>query len=141
MTEQTWGAVLDVLSGLFLVAGTWFTFIAALGQQQLPNLLARMHAATKPQTLGLTLVVVGLGLSLRSPGVATALVLVVAFQMITAPISAHMVARAAYRTGAVRPGELYADEMLDDMRAVEVALEIEKHGRRTSHETRLDAEG
>lgn len=141
MNAEIWNGVLDALGGVFLVLGTWLTFVAALGLQRLPNILARMHAATKPQTLGLALVMVGLGLSLRSPIVSLSLVLVVAFQMITAPISAQMVSRAAYRTGAVRPGELFADEILEDMRSAEVALEIEKHGRSTAHETRLDAEG
>ena len=82
-----------------------------------------------------------MALSTRTITVAVALLLVVVFQMITAPISAHMVARAAYRTGAVKARDLAADELLDDMRSTEVAIAIEEHGRRTASEARLDAEG
>jgi multicomponent Na+:H+ antiporter subunit G len=42
-------------------------------------------------------------------------VLVVAFQLITAPISAHMVGRAGYRTGKVDSSRLVVDELTADL--------------------------
>lgn len=50
--------------------------------------------------------------------------LVVLFQVITAPISAHMAARAGYRTGQVDSSELYVDEYRRDL--VEVAREVRR---------------
>lgn len=122
-------SVLDAVGAAFILLGCWFTFIAALGLKRFPDLLARMHAATKPQTLGLTLLGVGLGLTLRSTSVLVAMLLVVIFQMITAPIAAQMVARAGYRVGAVTQDELAADELHEDMRAAEVALALEEYER------------
>ena len=135
------GAVADLLGAVFLVGGTWFTLVAALGLTTFPKLLARMHAATKPQTLGMALTMIGVALTLRIPSVVWMLVLVVAFQMITAPISGHMVSRAGYRTGSVPPDDLEVDEMREDMRATEVAIAIEEIGRRDFGQARLDAEG
>lgn len=142
MSDLDLGALADLLGAVFLLGGAWFTFVAALGLTLFPNLLARMHAATKPQTLGMALTMIGVGLTLRIPSVVWTLVLVVAFQMITAPISGHMVSRAGYRTGSVRPEELVVDEMREDMRATEVAIAIEEIGRgRDFGQARLDAEG
>jgi multicomponent Na+:H+ antiporter subunit G len=81
-----------------------------------------MHAGTKPQVLGLILVLVGLALRLRSGGAVWALVLVAVFQLLTAPVGAHMVGRAGYRTGKIREDLLVVDELTTDMeRATEQA--------------------
>mgnify|MGYP001016566073 FL=1 len=60
---------------------------------------------------------VGLGLWLRSGPVTWVLVLVGLFQMVTAPVAAHLVTRAGYRTGKVAPGSLVVDELTEDLRA------------------------
>ena len=58
--------VLDVLSGVLMLGGAFLSFAAGVGVLRFPNLLARMHAATKPQVLGLMLVLLGLELQLRT---------------------------------------------------------------------------
>src|SRR5690606_21341881 len=62
MTET----VLDVLAGVLLIGGALLAFIAGLGILRFPDLLSRMHAATKPQVLGLMLLMAGLAIELRS---------------------------------------------------------------------------
>ena len=62
-----------------------------------PDTLSRLHAATKPQTLGLILILTGLALTLRTWAAVTTLVLLAATQFFTSPVSAHLVGRAAYR--------------------------------------------
>lgn len=69
----------------------------AIGLLRLPDIFARQHAAAKPQMLGLLLTVVGIGLRLRSVPEWSMLLLVVFFQMLTVPVSAHLVTRAARR--------------------------------------------
>ena len=59
-------AVLDVAGALLLVGGAFFCFAAALGVVRFPDVLTRMHAATKPQVFGLLLVLSGVLLTLRS---------------------------------------------------------------------------
>lgn len=114
MTPQTWDTVADVAASVCMLGGAFLAFAAGVGILRFPDLLSRMHAGTKPQTLGLVLVLIGLALRLRSGGAVWALVLVVLFQMLTAPVSAHMVGRAGYRTGKVRTDLLVVDELTRD---------------------------
>ena len=111
---MTLDVVLDVLAGAFLIVGAFLSFAAGAGILHFPDLLARMHAGTKPQVLGMLFMLVALGLRLRSWSVAGILLLVIAFQMLTAPVAAHMVARAGYRTGKVRSDLLVFDELTQD---------------------------
>lgn len=110
-----WDSVADVASVVCLLGGAFLALAAGVGALRFPDLLARMHAATKPQVLGLVLVLVGLALRLRDSGPVWALVLVALFQMLTAPVAAHLVGRAGYRTGRVRADLLVTDELTRDL--------------------------
>ena len=110
---MSWDTVADVASAICLLGGAFLAFAAGVGVLRFPDLLARMHAGTKPQVLGLILVLIGLALRLRSGGAVWALVLVAIFQMLTAPVAAHMVGpgRLPHGQGAQRPaGRRRADE-------------------------------
>jgi multicomponent Na+:H+ antiporter subunit G len=89
------------------------TLVAAIGILRFPDVLTRMHSATKPQVLGLMVVLLGLGLRLRDPGSIGLLVLVAVFQLVTTPIASHMVGRASFRAGQVRRDLLVVDELSD----------------------------
>ncbi|MDF2806381.1 MAG: Na+/H+ antiporter subunit [Cellulosimicrobium sp.] len=118
-TTAFWDTVADVVSAVFLLCGAFLAFAAGVGVVRFPDLLARMHAATKPQVLGLILVLAGLSLRLRSWGAVATLFLVVIFQLLTSPVAAHMVGRAGYRTGKVRTDLLVVDELTRDQDAAE----------------------
>lgn len=111
--------VADVVSAVCFLGASLLALVAGIGVTRFPDLLARMHAATKPQVLGLALMIVGLAVHLRDPRVLGALVLVLVFQMLTAPVSAHMVGRAGYRTGKVRSDLLVVDELTLDHEAAQ----------------------
>lgn len=111
---MTWTTAADVVSGVLLLGGAALSFAAGVGVLRFPDLLARLHAGTKPQVLGLILVLSGLALRLRDVPAVWTLVLVVVFQLMTAPIAAHMVGRAGYRTGKVRRDLLVVDELTAD---------------------------
>lgn len=102
--------VVTALSGILLVLGAGFAFVAAVGIVRFPELLTRMHAATKPQTLGLLLILGGLALRIDSVKDLTLVLVVALFQLLTAPVSAHMVGRAAFRAGQVDRSALTVDE-------------------------------
>ena len=104
----------DIAAGVCLLLGSIFALIAAIGVVRLPDLLSRMHAATKPQVIGLMLVVTGLALHLRDPSVLAILLFVVWLQMVTSVVSSHMVARASFRAGNVDCDVLVVDELSDD---------------------------
>lgn len=101
----------DILSAVLLLSGVALALVAALGLVRLPDVFSRMHAATKPATLGLLLVTVGAALQVDTGGDRVKLLLVAAFQFVTAPVAAHMIGRAAYRTGAGAKEELVVDEL------------------------------
>ncbi len=111
--------LISVVEAVCFLGGSALALVAGIGLGRFPDLLARMHAATKPQILGLVLMVIGMALHLRDPRVLGALVLVVAFQAITAPVAAHMVGRAGFRTDKVRTDLLVVDELTIDRIAAE----------------------
>lgn len=107
---MSWSTVLEVLSGTLLVLGALFAFVAAVGVVRFPDILTRMHAATKPQTFGLLLILAGLALRSDSISDLTLVIVVALFQLLTAPVSAHMVGRAAFRADQVDRKSLAVDE-------------------------------
>ena len=108
--------VVDVLSAVLLLAGCVLALTAALGLVRLPDIFSRMHAATKPATLGLLLVMLGAVLQIHSPDNRAKLLLVAVLQFVTAPVAAHMVGRAAYRSGAGALDDLVVDDLREPTR-------------------------
>ena len=106
--------VLDGLAGLCLVLGAALSVAAGVGLVRFPDALSRLHAATKPQILGLVFILAAIALQARNWSTLLVLAPVLVLQMITAPISAHMIARAGYRTGNFDRDALLVDE-LDDV--------------------------
>jgi multicomponent Na+:H+ antiporter subunit G len=111
--DGTLGVVLDAVGTVSIVLGVVLTLVASVGLLSLPDVLSRMHAATKPQVVGLLLVVLGGALHLRTSVDVWMLVLVGAFQLITAPVTAHVVGRLAHRGEGVRHDLLHVDELVD----------------------------
>ena len=108
--------VLNVVTAVLMLVGALSCLLGAIGLVRLPDLPARLQAATKPQTLGLALVLLGTALRVELASAVT-LVLVVLFQVITAPVVSQLVGRAAYRSGAVEPDALVVDELAERMPA------------------------
>ena len=101
----------DVVAFACLLAGAVLCLTAGLGLVRFPDVLSRMHAGTKPQVLGVLLVMVGAAIRLDGWANAWMLLLVAAFQMLTAPVSAHLISRVAYRRRHVRRDRLLVDEL------------------------------
>jgi multicomponent Na+:H+ antiporter subunit G len=102
---------IDVVSAVFMVVGAIMSLGAAIGLLRFPDLLSRMHAATKPQVLGLFLLRASIGLQMRTLWVWPVLVVAWIFQLLTVPVSAHMVGRAGYRTKHLHRELLTSDEL------------------------------
>jgi len=105
------GTIADWLGAGCLVAGALLGLAAGIGVLRFPDALSRMHAATKPQVLGVLLLLLGIALRLRSPTDLGMILLVVVFQLATVPVAARMVGRAAYRSGRLDRNLLDADEL------------------------------
>jgi multicomponent Na+:H+ antiporter subunit G len=95
-----------------VLGGTFFMVVAALGVLRMPDLLMRMHAATKAGTLGAGLVLLGVAVFYGELGIAMRAVATVVFLFLTAPVAAHMIGRAAYFVGI----ELWHGTFIDEIR-------------------------
>ncbi|MGD6747434.1 monovalent cation/H(+) antiporter subunit G [Streptomyces sp. BH106] len=108
---MNWHDVTDLAGSVLLFAGAAVCLTGVIGMLRLPDVLTRSHAATNPQTLGMLLLVAGVALRLRSGVDLGTLALVAFFQLLTSAVAAHLVARAAYRTGQVGEVALLRDEL------------------------------
>lgn len=108
--------VWDVASSVFLLAGALFCVLGAYGMVRFPDVPSRLQAATKPQTVGLLLILAGTAIQL-APHYAVGLLLVALFQVITAPVLSQLLGRVAYRTGAINRDSLVIDELEQRLRA------------------------
>jgi multicomponent Na+:H+ antiporter subunit G len=106
-------SILDPLAAVLVLLGSALALTAAIGVLRFPDTLTRMHAATKPQVLGLLLVLGGATIRLSGNVDVGMLVLTAMFTLITAPVVAHRVGQLAYREQRISD-ELTVDEMRDD---------------------------
>lgn len=89
----------EILVSIFLLLGGVLSLVAAIGVLRMPDLFSRMHAATKTGTVGVSVVAIGMMIQFGNITVTSRGLLVIAFFLLTAPVAAHMIARAAYRSG------------------------------------------
>lgn len=109
-------AALDVAVLVLILLGALLCLTAAIGLLRFRDVPTRLHAATKPQVLGLILICLAVALSLRSWAVVAFLVPVVLIQLATAPLSAHMIGRRAYRNGTIDQQGMFVDELAESQR-------------------------
>ncbi|MFC4494804.1 monovalent cation/H(+) antiporter subunit G [Streptomyces ovatisporus] len=105
-----WSDAADAAAAVCMLLGALLCLLAGIGLLRLPDVLSRMHAGTKPQTFGLLLVLLGAGLRLRDGADMGTIVLVGLSQLVTVPVAAHMIGRAAYRSGKIDREHLVVDE-------------------------------
>ena len=110
---MTVSEALDVLAAVLVLGGSLLALTAAIGVVRFPDTLSRMHAATKPQVLGLLLVLMGAALRLRGHPDVGMLILAGLFTLITAPVVANRVGQLAYREQSFRDDLLTKDDMAD----------------------------
>lgn len=109
--EITYDSWMDIAAAILLVLGTSLSAVAGLGILRYPDVLSRMHAATKPQVLGLLLALAGLAFALQTWVVVPVLLVAWLMQLITAPVSAHLVGRATYRSHHLDPKHIAVDDL------------------------------
>ena len=102
----------DVALSLLLLLGAAFALIAAIGLVRLPDLYTRMHAASKAGTLGSGALLIALALHDGTGGTASCALAGVVFFLLTAPISAHLLAKASYAVGY----DMWEHSVRDEMR-------------------------
>jgi len=91
--------VLDALSWIFLLAGSFFVVVGGIGLLRMPDVFTRMHAAGIADTMGTGLILVGLTFQSDDWLVTVKLLLILYFVVFTNPTSTHAVARSALDNG------------------------------------------
>lgn len=86
----------DILTAVIWIAGSLFALLAAIGVLRMPDVFTRMQASTKAATLGLGCLLVGAALQFGDFGSVIRLLSIGAFILLTTPVSALVIARAAY---------------------------------------------
>ncbi|MDX5436531.1 MAG: monovalent cation/H(+) antiporter subunit G [Pontibacter sp.] len=90
-----WLLVREIVSCVFILTGVMFMLIASIGLLRFPDFYIRMSAITKGATLGLGLILIGMGIYFNKPDVLLKVLAVTAFTFITAPVAAHVIGRTA----------------------------------------------
>lgn len=91
--------LLAVVVSLLLVAGSTFSLLGALGVLRFPDIYTRMHAASKAGTVGSGLLLLAAGLHALDIGILARAIAGFVFFVLTAPVSAHLLAKAAFQAG------------------------------------------
>jgi multicomponent Na+:H+ antiporter subunit G len=106
-------SIFDIVTAVLVLGGSALALTAAIGIVRFPDTLTRMHAASKPQVLGLLLVLIGAAVRLRGHVDVGMIILTGLFTVITAPVVANRVGQLAYREQNVRDDLLTKDEMYE----------------------------
>jgi len=92
--------VVEWVGVILILLGAIFSVISAIGLVRLPDVYTRAHAASKSSTLAVLVCLIGTFIHIWSHDgyVSVRLILGIIFVFITAPVSAHLICRAAYRS-------------------------------------------
>jgi multicomponent Na+:H+ antiporter subunit G len=101
----------EVLVATLTILGAFFFVIAAVGVVRFPDLLTRMHAATKAGAFGGGLLLLACAVQYAEFWVVVKAAAVLIFFYLTAPIAGHLLGRAGYRSGSPLAAQTHRDDM------------------------------
>lgn len=108
----------NIVGIVFIVAGLAFDFFGCLGLIRLPDVYNRLQASTKCVTLGTCSILFGVFLMLGPTAAGIKSLLCIIFLMLTAPVSAHAIARGAHKAGVKLWPKSVCDKYADDKKSV-----------------------
>jgi multicomponent Na+:H+ antiporter subunit G len=108
--------ILAIAVSILLVSGSLFALVAAIGVIRLPDVYTRMHAAAKAGAVGSSLLLLATGVGSLDPAIFTRAVAGFVFFILTAPVSTHLLARAAHIYGVKMDGVTVMDDLKRDTR-------------------------
>ena len=107
--------VVAAVTAILILGGAFFAVTAAIGINRLPDVYTRMHAASKAGTVGSGLLLIAVGL--HSGDVATFARALAGFLffILTAPVSAHLLAKAAHQVGYSLDSSSVRDDLTEEV--------------------------
>jgi multicomponent Na+:H+ antiporter subunit G len=91
--------ITEWIAALLMLAGGFFMLLATVGLIRMPDLPTRMHATTKAGALGAGLMLLAVAVYFVELSVTARAAATIVFIVLTAPVAAHIIGRAAYFTG------------------------------------------
>ena len=102
----------EIIVMTLMLLGAFFMFLAGIGVLRMPDLFLRMSSTAKAGTLGAGLILLGAAVHFDNFSVSTRALAIIMFLLLTAPVAAHMIGRAAYFSGV----PLWEGTIRDDLR-------------------------
>jgi len=115
----------ELLVMFLMLAGAFFMFLAGIGLLRMPDLFLRMSSTAKAGTLGAGLILLGAAVHFNNFGVSTRSLAIIFFLLLTAPVAAHMIGRAAYFDGVPLWHGTVQDDLRGHYRSSTHTLEVE----------------
>lgn len=103
-------SLLDIISGILLAAGCFFSLTGALGLFRFPDFFTRVHAASVTDSLATILIILGLILQTNFDLIAVKLFFILLFLLLTSPTASHALAKSARHGGLLSISERKADK-------------------------------
>jgi multicomponent Na+:H+ antiporter subunit G len=103
--------VQTTLVSTFAILGAFFFLLAAIGVIRFPDLLMRMHAATKAGAFGGALLLIACAIHFGEWGVTIKTAVIMVFFYLTAPVASHVLARAGYWAGVPLTSRTHRDDL------------------------------
>jgi multicomponent Na+:H+ antiporter subunit G len=102
----------EVISNVLMIVGATFLLLAAVGVLRMPDLFTRLQPATKGTTMGIACTLLAAAVHFGDSGVTTRALAAIAFFLLTAPVTAHLIGRASYFVGV----PLWKGTVIDELR-------------------------
>ena len=94
--------MMDMTAAILVLSGSLLILTGAIGLVRLPDVLCRSHAVAKAVTLGIFLMLIGLWIFLAEEGKGLKIALAIFFQILTIPVSGHLISRLAMQKNIPR---------------------------------------
>lgn len=104
----------ELIGMVFILLGIMFDFFGVLGLVRLPDVYNRLQAATKCVTFGSAGILLGVFIIQGFNNFGFKALLGIVFIFLTSPVAAHVIARAAHRSGIPLTKETIIDQYQED---------------------------
>lgn len=118
----------EVSFSILMVVGALFMCIAGLGILRMPDLFMRMSTATKASTLGSGFLLAAVAIKYPFLEIVSRSLAIVVFVLLTAPIAAHIIGRAAYIIGVPLWEKSIIDELCEHYDRCDYPREQDEEG-------------
>lgn len=107
----------ELVAMALIWTGAGLILLAGIGVLRFPDVLTRANAATKATGLGLAIILAGVAVEVRTTRAIGILGIAVVIQLLTSPVSGHVIGRAAYRSGTPLWEGTHTDDLAEHYRS------------------------